>query len=82
MKALEMSDRIIAAQRNPDHHFLLNLSNDNQVQAAAIGSEFTIRYILGQTSDYDGFVRRWLAGGGQALLDEAAGQLRGYGVLK
>jgi hypothetical protein len=54
----------------------------NQAQAGIVSLEFTIRYILGQTSDYDGFVRQWLASGGQALLDEAAQQLRGYGRIR
>jgi hypothetical protein len=27
-------------------------------------------------------VRRWLTAGGQALLDEATQQLKGYGVIR
>jgi hypothetical protein len=82
VKALEMSQAIMASLRNPDDNFLLNLNSDNVAQAGAVSSEFTIRYILGQTSDYDGFVRQWLASGGQALLDEATRQLKGYGRIK
>jgi hypothetical protein len=82
VKALEMSQVIMASPRNPDDNFLLNLNSDNVAQANTVSSEFTIQYILGQTSDYDGFVRRWLSSGGQALLDEAAQQLRGYGRIR
>jgi putative aldouronate transport system substrate-binding protein len=82
VKSLEMSQVIMASPRNPDDNYLLNLNSDNQVQANAVNSEFTIQYIMGQTSDYDGFVRQWLASGGQALLDEATQQLKGYGRIK
>ncbi|MDR1904046.1 MAG: extracellular solute-binding protein [Treponema sp.] len=82
VKALEMSQAIMAAPRNPDDRFLLNLNSDNVAQADTVYKEFTIRYILGQTSDYDGFVRQWRASGGQALLDEATQQLRGYGRIR
>jgi hypothetical protein len=79
--ALQMSQAIMAAPRNSDDQMLLNLNTDNSVQAGAVENEFTIQYILGQTTDYDGFVKRWLSSGGQALLDEAAAQLKGYGRI-
>jgi hypothetical protein len=82
VKSLEMSQAIMASPRNPDDSFLLNLNSDNHVQANTVSSEFTIQYILGRTSDYDGFVRQWLASGGQALLDEATQQLRGSGRIQ
>jgi hypothetical protein len=61
---------------------MLNLNADNQAQADTVSAEFTLQYILGQTTDYDGFVRRWLAAGGQALLDEATQQFKSYGIIK
>jgi ABC-type glycerol-3-phosphate transport system substrate-binding protein len=82
IKALELSSQVINSPRYSDEASLLNLNNDNSQQANTVVNEFAIQYILGQTSDYDGFVRRWLAAGGQALLDEAAQQLKGYGVIK
>jgi hypothetical protein len=77
-----MSQAIMSTPRFSDDKTLLNLNTDNVAQADAAYQEFAIQYILGQTTDYDGFVKRWLASGGQALLDEAAQQLRGYGRLK
>jgi hypothetical protein len=63
-------------------YYLLILNTDIAAQAQTVADEFSIQYILGQTTDYDGFVRRWLAAGGQALLDEATQQFRSYGVIK
>jgi hypothetical protein len=82
VKSLEMSQAIMAAPRYSDDRTLLNLNTDNTAQAGTVYQEFAIQYILGQTSDYDGFVRRWLSAGGQALIDEATQQLRGYGRIK
>jgi hypothetical protein len=81
-KALQMNQAVMSAPRNGDDLFLLNLNAANVTQADTVQKEFTIQYILGQTTDYDGFVRRWLAAGGQALLNEATTQLRGYGRIR
>jgi hypothetical protein len=81
-KAVSMGAELAALPTYPAEQFLLNLNNDNVQQADAVQSEFAIQYILGQDSDYNGFVRRWLASGGQALLDEAAQQLKNYGIIK
>jgi putative aldouronate transport system substrate-binding protein len=81
-KQIEMTNQVNSYERYPADSAMLNLNSDNQTQAGTVSSEFTIQYILGQTSDYDGFVRRWLASGGQALLDEATQQFRGYGIIR
>jgi putative aldouronate transport system substrate-binding protein len=81
-KAVALGAQVAALPHYSGEASLLNLNNDNTQQAATVESEFAIQYILGQDSDYNGFVRRWLAAGGQALLDEAAQQLKGYGVIK
>jgi hypothetical protein len=82
MRTIELVSKIDAAPRYSDEGYYLNLNNDNQVQAQTVYDEFVAQYLLGQTTDYDGFVRRWLAQGGQALLDEATQQLKSYGVIK
>jgi hypothetical protein len=79
---LKMSQEIMAAPRYADDFHLLSLNTDNLAQADTVYQEFIIQYILGQTSDYDGFVKRWLASGGQALQEEATQQLRSYGRIK
>jgi putative aldouronate transport system substrate-binding protein len=80
--AVAMGAQLAALPHYSGEAALLNLNNDNTQQAASVQSEFAIRYILGQDTDYNGFVRRWLSAGGQALLDEATQQLKGYGVIK
>jgi putative aldouronate transport system substrate-binding protein len=79
---IKLSNIVMAQPRVGDDHLLLNLNSDNTTTTDTLTNEFTIRYILGQDNDYDGFVRQWLAAGGQALLDEAAQQLRGYGRIR
>jgi hypothetical protein len=82
MRTIELVSKVDGAPRYSGDSYYLNLNNDNQVQAQTVYDEFVAQYLLGQTRDYDGFVRRWLAQGGQALLDEAAQQLKSYGVIK
>jgi hypothetical protein len=79
---IKLSNIVMAQPRIGDDHLLLNLNSDNTTATDTLTNEFTISYILGQTSDYDGFVKQWLAAGGQALLDEATTQLKGYGRIK
>lgn len=43
--------------------------------------EFDIKYILGNTDDYEGFKANWLKKG-QALIDEATTQLKTQNVIK
>jgi hypothetical protein len=81
LKALDMSNVVMAQPRYSDVSYLLNLNNESKNQAQAAVDEFSIQYILGRTTDYDGFVRRWLASGGQALLDEAASQFKTFGYI-
>ena len=45
-------------------------------------AEFDFRYATSETSDYDGFRERWLAAGGQQLLDDAEAQFRNFGLIK
>jgi putative aldouronate transport system substrate-binding protein len=60
---------------------LLALSQQAITDANDVMNEFEIKYILGQDTDYDGFVTRWLAAGGQQLLDEAKEQWTAMGVM-
>jgi putative aldouronate transport system substrate-binding protein len=81
-EGIKLSNIVMAQPRVGDDHLLLNLNSDRTTTTNTLTNEFTIRYILGQDTDYDGFVRRWLAAGGQALLDEATAQLKGYGRIR
>ncbi|MDR0668825.1 MAG: extracellular solute-binding protein [Treponema sp.] len=81
-QGIKLSNIVMAQPRIGNDHLLLNLNSDYSTATETLVNEFTIQYILGQTSDYDGFVRQWLASGGQALLDEATQQLKGYGRIR
>ena len=50
-------------------------------ELSVLQTEFDFRYATGETSDYDGFRERWLAAGGQQLLDEAEAQFRNFGLI-
>jgi len=61
---------------------LLNL-DPALVQAALDAKrEFEIRYILGESDDYEAFEEAWLARGGQQLLDAAEQQFRDLGMIQ
>jgi putative aldouronate transport system substrate-binding protein len=79
---INMMSQVDKLPRYASDNYLLNLNVDNQSQANTVNSEFVAQYLLGQTSDYDAFVRRWLAAGGQALVDEAARQFKTQGLIK
>jgi ABC-type glycerol-3-phosphate transport system substrate-binding protein len=82
LMGVKMSEQVLAHPTYANDYYLLNLNNDNSVSAQAVSDEFSIQYILGQTTDYDGFVKRWLTSGGQKLIDEAAQQLKDFGIIK
>lgn len=55
----------------------------NTVQACDdLLREFQVKYILGQTSDYEAFVSTWLERGGQELLEEATEQFKELGLIE
>ena len=51
-------------------------------ELSVMQAEFDFRYATGETSDYDGFRERWLAAGGQQLLDEPEVQFRNLELIK
>ena len=66
----------------PRYDLLLSLDPTLVEELAGMQAEFDFRYTTGETSDYDGFRERWLAAGGQQLLDEAQVQFRNFGLIK
>ena len=74
-----------AALRLPTYprYGLLLLPDPTLVEELSVmQAEFDFRYATGDTSDYDGFRERWLAAGGQQLLDEPEVQFRNLGLIK
>ena len=66
----------------PRYDLLLSLDPTLVEELSVIQAEFDFRYTTGETSDYEGFRERWLAAGGQQLLDEAEAQFRNFGLIK
>jgi hypothetical protein len=81
-EGIKLTNIVMALPKYGDDHYFLDLNNEYSTATNTLTNEFTIRYILGQENDYDGFVRQWFAVGGQALLDEATQQLKGYGRIQ
>lgn len=79
---VEMQTKYINDEFYPTDYQLLALDLDATTETQRILDEFEINYILGNDMDYDAFVQRWLASGGQALIDEATEQFKEMGIIK
>ena len=66
----------------PRYELQLTLDPTLVKELSVMRAEFDFRYATGETSDYDGVRERWLAAGGQQLLDEAEAQFRNFGLIK
>ena len=53
-----------------------------KAEADNVKDQFTSRYILGETDDYDGFVEQWKEAGGQELLEDAEKTFKKYGLME
>jgi ABC-type glycerol-3-phosphate transport system substrate-binding protein len=81
-RLLQTAQNKAAARYDTSYSQFLVLDQTNTASANSVNDEFSIQYILNQTNDYDGFQRRWLSSGGQALIDQATEQYRRYGYIK
>jgi ABC-type glycerol-3-phosphate transport system substrate-binding protein len=79
---LQTSQVEAAARYDTGYSQLLVLDQANSSSVGSVTDEFSIQYILNQTNDYEGYRRRWLSSGGQALLDQATEQFKKYGYIK
>ena len=79
---LKMNKAALPLPTYPRHDLLLSPDPTMVEELSVMQAEFDFRYATGETSDYDGFRERWLAAGGQQLLDEAEAQLRNFGLIK
>ena len=78
---LEMNKAALRLPTYPRYDLLLTLDPTLVEELAVMQAEFDFRYATGETSDYDGFRERWLAAGGQQLLEEAEAQFRNFGLI-
>ena len=79
---LEMNKAALRLPTYPRYDLLLSLDPTLVEELSVIQAEFDFRYTTGESSDYEGFRERWLAAGGQQLLDEAEAQFRNFGLIK
>ncbi|GMQ57976.1 hypothetical protein AN1V17_23710 [Vallitalea sediminicola] len=66
----------------PTDDQLLELDLDASEEVDRVLDEYQINYILGNDTDYDAFVQRWLDAGGQKLMDQATEQFKDLGLIK
>lgn len=66
----------------PNISGLLNLDPQLSSDLGVLQSEFEIKYILGEVSEYDDFKNNWLKQGGDKLLKQAEEQLKEIGYIK
>ena len=79
---LEMNKAALRLPTYTRYDLLLSLDPTLMEELSVMQAEFDFRYATGDTSDYDGFRERWLAAGGQQLLDEAEAQFRNLELIK
>ena len=74
--------KCLAAERYSSESRYLNLDSSVLEEATLVMDEYTIKYILGEKDDYDGFVASWLASGGEELQEQATEQFRNWGFIE
>ncbi|MFD2334593.1 extracellular solute-binding protein [Cohnella sp. GCM10020058] len=81
-KQMKLDRETMQMPANPNDMAMLSLDPQIVSDLDTLQNEFDIKYILGGTKDYDGFVKQWLSAGGQTLLDEATKQFKAAGLIK
>jgi putative aldouronate transport system substrate-binding protein len=81
-KTFELDNETINAARYQDFESLLTLDPQLLNDVTRLQNEFDIKYVLGNTSDYEAFKAEWLKAGGQQLLDSATEQYKALGYIK
>lgn len=74
--------KCLDAERYSSESRYLNLDSSVLEEANLVMDEYTIKYILGEKDDYDGFVASWLASGGGELQEQATEQFRNWGFIE
>ena len=81
-RAMEMKRQLMGADRWAIDYRFLNPDSTVKAEADNVKDQFTSRYILGETDDYDGFVEQWKEAGGQELLEDAEKTFKKYGLME
>lgn len=78
---MEMDSATMQMPHQSGEVHLLNLEPGLVEDTNKVLNEFEIRYILGETNDYETFVENWKAAGGDELVAQAEEQYRQLGLL-
>lgn len=81
-RVMEMKSQLIGMDRWAMDYLFLNPDSTVKAEADNVRNQFTSRYILGETDDYEGFVEQWLEAGGQELLEDAEQTFKKYGLME
>lgn len=81
-KVIEMTNQVIDMEKLASHYQLYNYDGTLHTTLEDLCNEFEIQYLMGETTDYDGFVEDWIAAGGQQYMDEAKAQFTELGFIK
>ncbi|MFD0713881.1 extracellular solute-binding protein [Paenibacillus sp. GCM10027626] len=81
-KEARLDKETLAMEAYPNYEAVLNLDPQLVSDLDTLKNEFDIKYLLGEASDYDAFVKQWLSVGGQKLLDQAEEQFKTAGLSK
>lgn len=80
-KIIELSARWNDLPKVSTEYQLLNPDPTMQEDSANMINEFTLNYIMGNDTDYDGFVQRWLSAVGNDLVENARTTWQYYGLI-
>lgn len=78
----ELNAKWATLDKYAQDYMLLSPDPTVQEESNRIISEFEINYILGNDTNYDGFVEQWKSVAGETLLADAEETFKAYGLLK
>ena len=81
-KVIEMTTQINTMDKLASHYQLYSYDGTLNTTLEDLCNEFEIQYLMGEVTDYDGFVEDWIAAGGQQFIDEAEAQFKAYGFIE
>lgn len=82
LREKELSAQVSSGEKWSNEYQLYAADSTLKTKVNDMLSEFEIKYIMGETTDYDGFVEEWLAAGGQEYLDAAKEQFITLGLIE
>ncbi|HJA94124.1 MAG TPA: extracellular solute-binding protein [Candidatus Eisenbergiella merdipullorum] len=81
-RAIQLNEDVDALETWPNEFRLYTPDPTLANNMDSLLQQFEISYIMGENSDYDGFVNEWLSSGGQDLLDGAEETFKRLGLME